>query len=540
MTKYSVLLVDDEEDVIQVIIRRISWEALGFEVMGYAHNGLEALELAEERQPDVVMTDIKMPYMDGLTLSKRLKELYPTVKIIIFSGFDEFEYAKEAIRLEAEEYILKPINAEELGEVFGRIHAALDREFDEKQNINMLKNYYLESLPILKENLYTALIEGRVPEQDIPHEMMDCQVSLDGPYYTVALLHNSQSLSPQGINPVLITMSIRKAAEERLSARWNARFFTYLGDIVVIAQLKRQEELTELTDSCEMLCRIARHVCNATVSAGIGRAVSELRLLPQSFAGANEALSYRVIYGRGKAISISEIAPEEHSADERCDENAVLYRTETLQELFRSIRMDSEEALEGKIERYLSQSVPKNPSIQDYHFFLMELVTELYRFLHSSHVEPERIFPQDEDVYRMVQQMDLRELSAWLKRSCVLAQQRIQENRQDSTKSFVRRAIEYVGRNYSDQDLNVEHICGYLHVSAAYFSTVFKRETGKTFINYLTDFRMERAVRMLMEEDEKTYIIAEAVGYSDPNYFSYAFKKKFGMSPSKYKQSQGV
>lgn len=202
--------------------------------------------------------------------------------------------------------------------------------------------------------------------------------------------------------------------------------------------------------------------------------------------------------------------------------------------------MDSEEALEGKIERYLSQSVPKNPSIQDYHFFLMELVTELYRFLHSSHVEPERIFPQDEDVYRMVQQMDLRELSAWLKRSCVLAQQRIQENRQDSTKSFVRRAIEYVGRNYSDQDLNVEHICGYLHVSAAYFSTVFKRETGKTFINYLTDFRMERAVRMLMEEDEKTYIIAEAVGYSDPNYFSYAFKKKFGMSPSKYKQSQGV
>ena len=111
MNKYRVMLVDDEEDVIQVIIRKMNWEKLGFTVQGYAHNGLEALEMAEEEQPDVVMTDIKMPFMDGLELSRRLKEQYPTIKIIIFSGFDQFEYAKEAIRLEAEEYILKPIDA---------------------------------------------------------------------------------------------------------------------------------------------------------------------------------------------------------------------------------------------------------------------------------------------------------------------------------------------------------------------------------------------------------------------------------------------
>ena len=138
MKNYSVLLVDDEENVIQSIIRTIAWEELGFTVQGYAHNGVEALEMAEETQPDVVMTDIKMPYMDGLALSRRLKEEFPAIKIIIFSGFDEFEYAKEAIRLEAEEYILKPIDAGELTELFKRIHAALDQEFDEKQNINML------------------------------------------------------------------------------------------------------------------------------------------------------------------------------------------------------------------------------------------------------------------------------------------------------------------------------------------------------------------------------------------------------------------
>ena len=100
------------------------------------------------------------------------------------------------------------------------------------------------------------------------------------------------------------------------------------------------------------------------------------------------------------------------------------------------------------------------------------------------------------------------------------------------------KAEAYVHEHYSDKDLSVESICDFLGISAAYFSTVFKRETGKTFINYLTDIRMDRAVHMLLDENEKTYVIAEAVGYSDPNYFSYAFKKKFGVSPSKYKAQQ--
>ena len=114
-------------------------------------------------------------------------------------------------------------------------------------------------------------------------------------------------------------------------------------------------------------------------------------------------------------------------------------------------------------------------------------------------------------------------------------QRQVLYERQDTTKSFVTKAIEYVKEHYGDQDLSIEIICSYLSVSAAYFSTVFKKETGKTFINYLTDYRMDKALELLLEKEEKTYVIAEKVGYSDPNYFSYAFKKQFGRSPSKYK-----
>ena len=534
MKKYSVLLVDDEEDVVEAIVQKIDWDRLGYSLAGYAKNGLEALEIAEEKPIDVVLTDIKMPYMDGLTLSHRLKELYPSIKIIIFSGFDEFEYAKEAIRLEAEEYMLKPVDAGELSRVFQKVHEALDQEFDEKQSIHRLKNYYLESLPILQESLYTSLIEGTLPQQDLESTLLDYQISLPGKYYAVVILHNSLSLSPEGINPLLITMSIRKLAEERLQKNWRPCFLTYLGHTLFIAQMDKESDSLKLTDDCEILCRMARHICKATVTAGIGKTVSNLMDLPLSYLGARDAVAYRVLYGRGKAIAISEIGlegKEEHKV------NKEIIDEERLLDIYRSIRMSSEEELDKCIDLYIENSRLDSPSLQEYHFFLMDLVTNMHKFLLANQVDTGLIFPKEEDVYQKVQQFSLAELSQWMKEICKKMQIIIQEMRSDKTKSFVKKAVEHVHSHYMDKDLTVEALSQELQVSAAYFSTVFKRETGKSFINYLTDYRMEKALRLLMEEEEKTYIIAEAVGYSDPNYFSYAFKKKFGMSPSKYKSN---
>ena len=246
MEKYSVLLVDDEEDVIQIIMKKMDWESMGFQVAGYAHNGVEALEMAEELQPDVVMTDIKMPYMDGLTLSRKLKELYRTVKIIIFSGFDEFEYAKEAIKIEAEEYILKPINSNELREVFERIRTNLDRELDEKRNIEKLRAYYMESLPVLQENFYTSLIEGRIPASEIEKYLKQYQIPWSGPYYVATILPPDPQLE---LDPFLLGMSVKQLAEEQFVDKWRSNTFFYLGDILVITQLKETEEITAYTNA---------------------------------------------------------------------------------------------------------------------------------------------------------------------------------------------------------------------------------------------------------------------------------------------------
>ncbi len=215
MSQYTIMLVDDEEEVFSIMMKKLEWETMGFKIVGYARNGVEALEMAEALQPDVVLTDIKMPFMDGLTLCKKLKELYQKVKIIILSGFDDFVYAKEAIKLEAEEYLLKPINASELRDVFERVKKNLDTELDEKRNIENLKKYYMESLPVLQESFCTLLIEGRIPINEIRDYLIDYQVELNGPNYLVTVLHISKSDMPKDIQPFLLAVSVKKLAEEQ-------------------------------------------------------------------------------------------------------------------------------------------------------------------------------------------------------------------------------------------------------------------------------------------------------------------------------------
>ena len=183
MEKYTVLLVDDEEEVSQIIRKKINWEELGFSVIGYADNGIKALEMVEELQPNIVMTDIKMPYMDGMELANRIKTDYPATKILIFTGFDEFEYAKEAVHLEVEEYILKPASRMELTRVFTRLKEKLDQEIHERKNVEILQKYYLDSLPLLQANFYTTLVEGKIREEEIPKFLSDYQISFSGPFF---------------------------------------------------------------------------------------------------------------------------------------------------------------------------------------------------------------------------------------------------------------------------------------------------------------------------------------------------------------------
>jgi two-component system response regulator YesN len=528
MNYYTILLADDEEEVIQAIMKKINWEELGFSVIGYAGNGVKALEMVEEFQPDVVMTDIRMPYMDGMELSSRIKADFPATKILLFTGFDEFEYAKEAVHLEIEEYILKPIHAAELSGIFTQLKRKLDQEINEKRNVGVLQKYYLESLELLQADFCTGLIEGRIHEEEIPKFLSDYRLDFPGPLFCCLVIHTSSCQVPEDINPVLLATSVQKHAKEHLAEKWRAKCFSYLGNTILIAQIRDENEMSDLTDECDRFCKYACRIIGASVTVGIGQACSGILELAQSYSSAREAVSYRVIYGSSRAINMKEIVPKTKSRPGA--ENDV-----ELSNLFKMIRLGSQEEVEEAVDKYLDYTSFPAKSLQQHHIDIMELMIALFRFSANHDIESEEFSGDIRNLYTSLLDLEPDALRRWLLDSSLDFREKLIHARNKSTKSFVSKAVEYVHNNYADEGLSLDSVCEVLGVSNSYFSTIFKKETGSSFISYLTDYRMDRASSLLIETNEKSYMVAKKVGYTDANYFSYVFKRRFGLSPSKYR-----
>ena len=224
----------------------------------------------------------------------------------------------------------------ELTNVFTSLKIKLDQEISEKRNAEVLKNYYLESLPFLKTNFYTTLIEGRIREEEVEKYLRDYQIEFEGPYYCCLVVHTSSTQVAKNMNPVLLAMSVQKQAREYLGEKWKTKYFSYLGNLVMIAQLESENEVSELTDECDRFCRYARRIIGAVVTIGVGWVCPDILDLSQSYASAREAVSYRAIYGTSRAINIREIAPQETGGFETASDAEI-------SSLFRTIRLDSRE-----------------------------------------------------------------------------------------------------------------------------------------------------------------------------------------------------
>lgn len=528
MDKYKVLLVDDEEEVIDVIEKKISWEALGFEVIGSANNGVKALELVEKLQPDVVITDIKMPYMDGLELSKKLNSDYQNIHIIIFTGFDEFEYAKEAVHLEIDEYMLKPINSQELSDCLKRLKETLDTEREEKLNVKKLEDYFNDSLPVLQTNLFISLIEGRINDADYEQFLRAYQIDMKGPYFCCALFHTSQHHVPEGMNPLLLSMSVEREVKDRIAASYKSQAFTYLGNTVVIIELASEDAMTQFTDDCDRFCKWAYRVMGAVVTAGIGRICDSLLNINNSYNGAREAVSYRVLYGTQRAINIGEIAPKEQEISIQSEDTK-------MHELFKAIHLGSKDAIESAAQKEVEKLHQNAKTVSQYHLATMEMVGAFYRFCANNFIDFDQFCGGIHNLYEKVPEMDESTLTSWITDSSVAISEELQKARTNTSRRMVKDAQNMVIDRYMEPDLSLDTVCSALGVSNSYFSSLFKKEMGKSFITYLTDYRMDHAASLILETNEKSYKIAERVGYQDANYFSYVFKKKFGVSPSKYR-----
>lgn len=534
MSLYSVMLVDDEEEVREAIARKLDWESMGFKVVGTAENGEEALEIAEQLRPDVVMTDIKMPFMDGLTFCRRLKENQMNTKVVIFSGFDEFDYAKEAIKLEVEEYILKPINAAELREVFERLKETLDREIAEKRNMDYFYRYYQESLPIMKDQFLTGLIQGRIPPDRIEELSNSYQLPLKAPFYSVAEIHmdHTNNNRSHGHDPEtwkrMLAVSGKQILDEQVADMFQFHSFLHLDCIVVIGMLQDSSGIRRMIHYLDQFCKICKRVLSVNTTAGIGQICDSLVQLPFSYGGAVDAVEARVLIEPDQAIYIKDIEPNSKAA--------FMLEDQAVQNIMRAVKLGTEEELKNEVQSMIQHMKKSMLNVNQYQITLMEIVTETLKVIGAYGVETVQVFGTGFDLYRDPAQFETLEmLEHWLLDTMLRLRSFIRRERKDTAKLLVEKAIQYIGEHYGKSELSVDMLCNHLNVSPAYFSALFKKETGMTFVAYLTRIRLERAIYLLEATDQKTYMIAESVGYTEPNYFSYVFKKKYGISPSRYR-----
>lgn len=527
MELYKIMLVDDEDDVREGIKRKINWNSIGFEMVITAENGQEALDLAEKTSPDVIITDIKMPFMDGLTLCKRLQEKMITCKVIILSGFDDFEYAQKAILYNVTEYLVKPIDTIELTQALTKLKQKMDEEIKEKRDVEKLIRHYMESLPIIREKFLVGLIEGRIPKDRLNELCIASNVDLTSENLVVCVIQG-ENIKKEPYERKLIPFSIKPIIEEYIERYCDFIGFIYIDYVVIIAKLGSHPRLTEFVHVMEQACEHTKKTLDITAWAGISSLCQTPMSLSTSFEHAKTALDYRVLPGVNNAIFIEDVEPEnkEHFTLEEKD----------VQKMIRAMKFLEEKDVEDNVNAMIAMLKQSKLTMQQYQIFVIELSSDLLKFGKGYELDFEKIFGTQFNFYNDIFSFDsLDSLGGWLYKVCCNLRSVIQHERKDAVKLMAETSKQYIAEHFREEQLTVDTMCEQLHVSAAYFSTIFKRETGMSFITYLTQVRMQEAERLLSSTDDKSYIIAGKVGYAEANYFSYVFKKQYGMSPTKYR-----
>ena len=525
---YKVLLVDDEPIIVEGLSRSIPWERWNCRVVATANDGTEGKNLIEKERPDIGVMESCQPEMNGQQMIAALNSQLPDLEVSVLTGYRDFEYAKEAVHLEIEEYILKPINANELSECLKRLKNVLDKEREEKLNVRKLEQYYTDSLPVLQTNFFCSLVEGRISDSEINKYLNDYQISLPGSYFCCAVFHTSENHVPDGMTPLLLSISVQREVKEKFRGKWDCRYFSYLGNIVMVANLGKEDEITRLTDDCDRFCKWADRFFGAVVTVGIGKVCNEVSNLRFSYEGAWEALSYRVIYGSGCSINIADIAPKGQGLSMQPDDI-------NMNDVFKAVHIGVREDIEHAVFSLVKELKDNAKTIMQYNFTVLEIVGHLYRFCGNNHMKFEDHAGEIKNAYEEITKMYESALMAWLVRVALSISDELKNARNSSLRYLISEAKNIVSDEYADADLSLDTVCSKLGVSNSYFSSIFKKEVGISFITYLTDYRMQQAVHLMLETNEKNYEIAEHVGYEDANYFGYVFKRKYGMSPSKYR-----
>lgn len=537
---YKVLLVEDEVLVREAITENIVWNEIGLRLITSCKNGKEAIEAIEKEVPDIVITDICMPYIDGMQLSEYIYTRYPETKIIIFSGYDEFEYAKQALQYKVEEYLLKPVTAGELTELLVKIKNRIDTQRKEKNDIKRLRGTYYKHLNTIRSQVLNDLILGNKVEEEYKDEMKESGIELSKKYFKAAIIDTEISYPSDFVignnqnQSALLSFAIYNIVNEIMSAQSLGLTFQQKDRKMVLifeSDLKVNFE-NEVRAVCELIQDKIKDYLQVEIFIGIGKKVDSLSKIYLSYEQAFELINYSYLYGHNCIISQQEIDFFRKEIDISTNIEKLLLQV--TRQFYKEIELELDRLLKEIKEAYLRK--------EEVSIIMQSIIVAANETLKLAGVERHVKESKDEQwIYEFEKKKNIYDAFEIVKEYLNSVMEQLYDLKEDTSKKQSLLALDYIEKNYQNSELTLQMLCKYLSMSPSYFSAIFKKETGETFVEALTKKRMQVAKNLLKYTSLKNYEIAEKIGFSDAHYFSQTFKKYIGKTPKEYaKESRDV
>ncbi len=538
----TVFIVDDDPNVIRGLINHIPWDDLNIRVLGTAVNGEEALHKIEQQKPDIVITDIYMPKMDGLALIQALRQKHPSIHIIIHSGYEDFDNARLAMKFGVRHFFLKPVNVYEFETVIKEV--IMDMEANEKQK--KLQEYFDKQMKqvtfYLRDAFFREMLITRYRPAYIPEERLNLLgLSRDANVVVASLyLIRSPYLSKSrerewqllkfGAGNIIKEM----VGDPSVASKTDVHVVDYKDSTFVIVFMAKEQGL-DLEKMCKkLISKMIRNILiylKLSLIVGLGQVKSGIHEIIDSYLESQKALEAGEYKEINRVFTYDELKEEDESEPYE-------YPLEMQQEMQTAVHeRDPERLMEAwrkfeqdvRTNRHIPLFVVQNVCTNVLSAIMIDNYSRRYEQKNGSVSRD-----MSEVVTHIYAQRSPLDLCAWMDDQLREWAEKVREEiGGKKSHKLIRDVKEYV-QNHYDQEISLAEIADRLYVNRNYLSQLFKRVTGETFVNYLNRFRIEKAKELLREKHYMVYEVSEMVGYQNPTYFSQVFKSITGVSPSEY------
>ena len=529
----KVFLCEDEFVVREGIKKNIDWAGNGYEFIGEASDGELALPLIRKLEPDIVITDIKMPFMDGLELSRIIRKELPFIEIVILSGYEEFDYAKQAISIGVAQYLTKPISGDDLLRELDLLRDKIIKSKEERALKEQFKKEMEENDRRERSELFKCLVSGDCPVTELLEKAQKIGMDLSAMWYNIILLFTKSEhheIEEYSRSSVTVDEQINEIVDEMGCISFDrdleGRAILIMGD--------SEEKIADIQRGMiEKIEEVFKDYGHVRYCGGIGKSVNRLSRLNESFEDACCALANRFFVTGSGFFKANREADPDRVSDASFDMSNIDAKRIDKNNVTKFLKLGNLDEIPFYVEEFVnSVGADAFNSYIFRQYIAMDVFFAVSAFIEElpPRKKTDAITEVSKDTLENVD--SVKDYIIGLIESAIRCRDSIASNRY---MEIVDEAVKYIEENYADEELSLNQLASHVNVSPNHLSTIFSQQTGHTFIKYLTEYRMNKAKEMLKCTSMRSSEISEAVGYKDPHYFSYMFKKTVGMTPTNYR-----